>query len=88
LRRRIEAVAGYYDSMSKLDRSEETTRAGEAILKRAVNRPEWGTPIRGYRIRMMQTTRIGPFPPLRLLYALDDDTMYLLWIGVVEELAL
>jgi hypothetical protein len=54
---------------------------------RAVNRPEHGTPIRGYRIRMMKTSRVGPLPPLRLVYALEDDTMYLLWIEVLEELA-
>lgn len=73
--------------MFRLDRSEETKSAGVALLRRAVQYPEQGAPIRGYSIRMMKTARIGPLPPLCLLYGLEDDAMVLLWIEVVEELA-
>ena len=87
VRRRIVALATFYESVSKLDRSEETIQTGAALLLRAVNRPEQGSLVPGYRIWLMKTNRFGAFPPLRVLYSFDDTTVYLLWLDVREELA-
>jgi hypothetical protein len=85
--RRVKIVDAFYESLSKLDRSEETTRAGAALLLRATNHPERGKPVPDYVIRKMETRRNGPLPPLLLYYAYDDETLFLLWIEVIDELA-
>lgn len=55
------AVAAFYESLSLLDRSEETTRAATVLLLRAIKQPEDGALIEGYTVRMMIAHRVGDF---------------------------
>jgi hypothetical protein len=80
------AGASFHESRSRLDCSDETGQPARALLLRAINRPEQGSRVAGYRIWEMKTRRFGPFVPLRLLYSFNDTTVYLLWLEVHEEL--
>jgi len=85
--RRVKTFNAFYESLSALDRSPETTETGAVLLLRVVNRPESVPPVPGFRIRVMRTASHGAFPALRVLYAVDDTTISLMCIEQYDELA-
>ena len=85
MRRRVTAVAAFYESLATLDESQETLEVFKTLMLRVATDPERGPTLPGMSVRVMKTRGYGPFPPLRIFYWIDDDTVYLLEVDVYGQ---
>lgn len=86
MRRRLVAVAGFYDAVAALGDTPEVTLVVEALIARAHGRPEAAATIAGYSARVIKSQSYGDYPALRLVYRVQGETVYLYDIGPYDEL--
>lgn len=86
-RRRVIAVTGFLESADALGGTPEVSLVIDALIKRAVSRPEAGAVIPGFKARMIKSRSYGIYPALRLIYALENDVVSLYDVSTYDELA-
>lgn len=75
----------YYESLVLLGDSEEIVRARATLLRHVVDHPHIAEQVRDSRIRMFTVKSTGSSAALRLLYSMNDEYVYLLWIERWDE---
>ena len=82
VRRRVTPLNAFYESLSRIDGSQANVQAFAKLMERVASDPEKGLPVRDLDALAMKTHGFGPFQPLRVIYRMDEDRIYLLSVGI------
>jgi hypothetical protein len=85
--RRIVTVPGFDLSVAGLGGSAEVREVVKALIARAERYPENAPRLPGLEARVVKSRSYGDYPALRLLYRVDEETIYLYEVASYDELS-